>query len=160
MENNYIIYVQIIHFMTEANVLFLYDVYTLEVLGFSVFEGNFKRGYLSEDKKSLVMEVDSYRFLPFKGSIVPMIKNGVMHVRIYEILSGCDSVAIDTEIVRFHCGSHPLDVIHRNIPKFAEKARSEVERLNEQAKRQAEQLAKQLTLMVTMLPSSPPKWSS
>ena len=73
--------------MAEANVFFLYDIDTEELLGFAAFEGTLKEGCLSEDERSYVMKVDNYRFFSYDGSIIPTIKNGIIHVGIYEILN-------------------------------------------------------------------------
>lgn len=146
--------------MAEANVFFLYDIDTQELLGFSVFEGTFKRVSFSEDKKNLVLEVENYRLLPFEGSIIPTIKDGAIHVGIYEILRNCNSTAVDVELVRFHCGPHPKQVIAMEIPKFAERARLEIKKHREEAERQANQLANQLVLMATMASSTSNKWKS
>ena len=154
----------IICIMAEANVFFLYDIDTEELLGFSAFEGTFKRCYLSEDKRSIVMEVDNYRFAPFDGSIVPTNMDGAIHLEIYEILRNCNSTFVDVQVISLPCGPHPKYFAELMIPRFAEQARSEVKRLKEQAKRQARQLANQLAnkmiLMATMASSSKNKWSS
>lgn len=151
--------------MAEANVFFLYDIDTEELLGFSAFEGTFKHCYLSEDKRSIVIEVDNYRHFPFEGSIAPTIKDGAIHLEIYEILSNCKSTSVDVEVIPLPCGPHPKYFAELMIPRFAEQARSEIkrlkiERLKEQAKRQARQLANKMLLMATMATSSKNKWSS
>lgn len=149
---------QIDIFMAEANVFFLYDIDTEELLGFAAFEGSFKGLRLSEDEKGFEMDVENYRFIPFEGSITPTIKDGVLYLGIYEILSKCDSTAVDVEVIPLPCGPHPKFFAELMIPRFAEQARSELENHRKEVERRAKQLVSQM--MLTVLSSSTNKWSS
>ncbi|MBQ5945315.1 hypothetical protein IJL65_02745 [bacterium] len=150
--------------MAQANVFFLYDIDTEKLLGFTAFEGTFKHTSLSEDKRGFVMEVDNFSFLPFDGSIVPTVKDGVIYLEVYEILENCDSTAVDVEVIPLPCGPHPKYFAELMIPRFAEQARSEIKNLRAQAerraKRRAKQLANQITLMKALALSSKNKWLS
>ena len=147
--------------MAEANVFFLYDIETEELLGFAAFEGTFKDGHLSDDGKSFVVDVDNYRFHPHKESIVPTVKDGAIHVGIYEIIRNSNSTAVDVEVIPLPCGPHPKFFAELMIPRFAEQARLEIERRRrKEAEKQARQLADRMMLMATMAASSTKKWSS
>ena len=144
--------------MAEANVFFLYDINTEKLLGFAAFEGTFKGGRLSEDGKEYEMKVENYRFIHWKGSMVPRIKDGAIYLGIYEILSKCDSTAVDVKVIPLPCGPHPKFFAELMIPRFAEQARSELKKHKKEIERWAKQLVSQM--MLTVLSSSTNKWSS
>jgi hypothetical protein len=147
--------------MAEANVFFLYDVDTEELLGFTVFEGTFKGASISDDSRSIVMKVDNYRHFPFDGSIVPTIKDGGIHVGIYEILKSRSSTAVDVEVIPLPCGPHPKYFAELMIPRFAEQARLEVKKRRDEAEKRERQLLNQLIrLAPIVIASAPNKWSS
>ena len=135
--------------MTTADVFFAFDLLTLKVLGYFIFQGTLKRVSASENRECIVLDVENYHLIPW-GDMRPTYKNGAVLVSLSEIKECNPDAVLFATVIPLPCGVDPKLLMEEAVKKIAEKLHERIEKISEQREREVNQFKTMLDFYSAM----------
>lgn len=143
--------------MTTADVFFAFDLLTLKVLGYFIFQGTLKRVSASENRECIMLDVENYHPIPW-GDLHPTCKNGAIEVKISEIMGRNPGAVLVATVIPLPCGVDPKLLMEEAAQEIAEKLQERIEKISERHEREVNQFKTMMDFYSAMPISN--EWSS
>lgn len=125
--------------MTSARIFYFFDLQTLKILGYFVFQGTLSNARVSENREDIVIKVENYYPIPL-GDIIPIREDEVLKVRVSDLEKRGFGVGFSWDETELKCGEDAQKVMGKAVVKAAIKLLENIRKLGERIEEERKQL--------------------